>query len=311
MAQASIREQHVPLMHPGRALLAMTRPSQLALIWAIYITGVLLGLTYQGATADPWLLAAVALLIAGAAAAAHLVNEAADAETDRLTMRTAFSGGSGALAASGLEARVPYRFGLVLAGLTAFTTILAWITLPLPGVAAALLLAGLIGALLYSLEPVAAMRHGWGEPLNAVLGGLLLPLAGVAVVAGRIDTTDVLAFLPFMLVALASVMATAWPDRVADAATGKATMQVRLRPPLLRRIHALASVGAVLAVLASAAAGASPYALAGLLVVPALVVGVRTYTRRASALPNVVAMVGLGLILLATCALGLLNGWSQ
>jgi 1,4-dihydroxy-2-naphthoate octaprenyltransferase len=161
------------------------------------------------------------------------------------------------------------------------------------GAAAALLLAGLAGGLAYSLPPIAAMRRGWGEPLNALLGALLLPLFGVAVVVGSVGSSDVVAFLPFFLVVMASVMATAWPDRDADAATGKLTMQVRLGPRTLRLIHAAASATFVVATLISAAVGAMPLALAGLLVLPALVVGAARYTRVTSPLANVAAMVSL------------------
>ena len=201
--------------------------------------------------------------------------------------------------------------GLGLAALVAASAWIAWLLLPLPTTAVTLVLAGLVGALIYSLPPVSAMRHGWGEPLNAVLGGLLLPLAGVAVIAGGVDLADVLAFLPFSLVVLASVMATAWPDRSADAATGKATMPVRLRPGTLRRIHLAVSVGFVLAAGAAAIAAAAPLALAGLLVVPALVIGTLGYTRRESPWPNVVAMVGLALVLVVAHGLSLPEGpWS-
>ena len=308
-AAVSKPDHPAPQMHPARALVAMARPSQLALIWAVYGAGVLLGLTRPGASTDLWPVAVGAVLVGGAAVAAHLVNEAEDAETDRLTARTAFSGVSGALLASGLDASVPLRLGLALAALVAAAAWTAWVALGLPGVAVTLTIAGLVGALFYSLPPVAAMRHGWGEPLNAVLGGLLLPLTGVAVVAGSIVAADVLAFTPFMLVALASVMSTAWPDREADAATGKATLQVRLRPATLRRVHTTVLVAFVVATLASAAAGAAPFALAGLLVVPALLIGTRTYTRRMSPLPNVVAMVGLAIVLVVANTLGLLTGW--
>ena len=306
---ASNPEERSARMHPGRALVAMARPSQLALVWAVYTAGVLLGLARTGGAAEPWPVLMGALLIGGVAVSAHLVNEAADAETDRLTERTPFSGGSGALAASGLAASVPLRVGLVLAAVVVAATCLAWIGLGLPGLSATLVLAGLAGALCYSLPPVAAMRHGWGEPLNAVLGGLLLPLAGVATVVGSVGPADLLAFVPFMLVAFASVMATAWPDREADAASGKLTLQVRLQPWALRRVHAAASVAAVAAMWLAALAGASPLALAGLLIVPALVVGVRHYTRRTSPLPNVAAMVGLTLVLLLANGSGLVSGW--
>jgi hypothetical protein len=65
-----------------------------------------------------------------------------------------------------------------------------------------------------------------------------------------------------------------------------------------------------MATLGAAAAGAGPYMLAGLVVVPALVMGAARYTRESSPLPNVVAMVGLALVLLLANALGLATGWS-
>ena len=105
-------------------------------------------------------------------------------------------------------------------------------------------------------------------------------------------------------------MATAWPDRAADAATGKATMQVRLRRTALRRIHAAASLGFIAATVVAAAAGALPYALAGLVVVPALGLGMASYTRRTSPLPNVIAMVTLAIVLLLANAAAVFNGWS-
>ena len=277
-----------------RALVAMTRPSQVALIMVIYLDGVLLA-AWRGSTI-PNALASVAVglvLVALVAVAAHLANEAADHATDRLTRRTPYSGGSGALEASGLDARVPLKGAVLAAVVVVALTGLLVVAGQLPGAAAALLLLGLAGALGYSLPPVAAMRRGWGEPLNALVGGLLLPLSGVAVLAGTLEMLDVIAFLPLLLVSFASVLATAWPDRAADVATGKATMQVRLPTLTLRRIHAFASGAAVLAMVLAAASGAMPLALLGLLVLPALVLGLRDYTRRESPLPNVVVMVGL------------------
>ena len=297
-------------MSPGRAVVAMTRPSQVVLIWLIYAAGVLLGLTREGAAFDLWAVALVAVLVTGAAVAAHLVNEAEDAATDRLSERTPFSGGSGALEASDLDPSVPRRLGLGLAVSVVALSWAAWWIVPLPAAVATLVTAGLLGAVAYSLPPVAAMRRGWGEPLNAVVGGLLLPLTGVAVAAGAVGTLDVLAFVPFTLVVLASVMATAWVDREPDAAAGKRTMQVRLRPVVLRRIHAAATIGFMATAALAAWLGASPFVLSWFLVLPALAVGLATYTRRRTPLPNVVAMVGLATILLGTNGVGLATGWS-
>jgi 1,4-dihydroxy-2-naphthoate octaprenyltransferase len=291
------------------ALVTMTRPSQIALIALVLANGILLGL--RGVPVAPEHLVATLMasfLVVLAAAAVHLANEAADHETDRLAERTPFSGGSGGLEASGIDRAIPLRLALGLSAITAVVTIVALTADLFSGVAAGLLLAGLAGGLAYSLPPVEAMRRGFGEPLNALLGALMLPLFGVAVIAGAFGIADVIAFLPFFFVALASVMATAWTDRAADAATGKATMQVRLAPRTLRHIQA-AAVGAFVAItLLSAAVDAMPLALAGLLVVPLLVVGLVRYTRSGSAVANVLAMVGLALITGAALVIDLLGG---
>ena len=122
---------------------------------------------------------------------------------------------------------MPLRLSLALAVVVAAAAVSRLGVGLLGPVATLLLLVGLAGGLAYSLPPVAAMRRGWGEVLNTLLGALALPLFGVAVVRGRIDPLDAVAFLPFAAVTLCSVMATAWPDRAADAATGKRTLQVR------------------------------------------------------------------------------------
>ncbi|MEA2026410.1 MAG: UbiA family prenyltransferase [Chloroflexota bacterium] len=285
----------------------MTRPTQIALIIVIALNGILLATWRTPGSLDDGLGAAVTalLLTIGTAVAVHLANEAADHETDRLTERTQFSGGSGALEASGLDPRVPLAIGLSVAAVVAVAAIAVTVTNLLAPVATALLLLGLAGGLAYSLPPVEVMRRGWGEPFNALLGSLLLPLFTLAAVAGTIAPFDVIAFLPFFFVTLASVMATAWPDRVADAATGKATMQVRFAPATLRRIHLLASGAFVVATLVAAVVGAMPLALAGLLVLPWLVVGIFRYTRSESPVANVSAMVGLTLITTATLTISL------
>jgi len=289
------------------AMAVMTRPTQIALIIVIALNGVLLATWRAPGSLDDGLGVAVAalLLTVLTAVAVHLANEAADHETDRLTERTQFSGGSGALEASGLDPRAPLAIGLAVAVVVVVVAIAATATGLLVPVAAVLLLLGLVGGLAYSLPPLEVMRRGWGEPFNALLGSLLLPLFTLAAVAGTVALLDAIAFLPFFFVTLASVMATAWPDRAADAATGKVTMQVRFAPATLRRVHLLASGAFVVATFVATAAGAMPLSLAGLLVLPWLVVGISRYTRTESPLANVSAMVGLTLITTATLAVSL------
>jgi 1,4-dihydroxy-2-naphthoate octaprenyltransferase len=294
------------MMAWARALLQMTRPTQIALIVGIFVNGALLavwaGQGTVGVIFDAW--PAVGLLIL-VSASVHLANEAADHASDRLTRRTPFSGGSGALEASGLSPRLPLALSLALAAAALLGVIVALTWGVLPAVAALLLLLGLGGGLAYSLEPAVVEKRGWGEPLNALLGALFLPLLGVAAIAATLSGSDVVAFLPFFFVTLASVMATAWPDRVADAATGKATMQVRLQPVTLRRIALIALIGFIASTLLSVAIEAMPLAGLGLLVVPLLLVGLARYTREESPIANVAAMVGLGLLTLVALGVSL------
>jgi 1,4-dihydroxy-2-naphthoate polyprenyltransferase len=309
-ATAPSMRRPAPPAHPHlgrlRALVAMVRPTQLALVVAIAGNGLLLALWRSPRASEELGAAALALaLLLIAAMAVHLANEAADDETDRLSRRTPFSGGSGALAASDMGPRVPLAISLSMAAIVTLAAAASTITGLLSPLACVLLWLGLAGGLAYSLPPFEAMRRGWGETLNAVLGGLLLPLFMLSALVGTVTVVDVLAFTPFLLVVFASVMATAWPDRAADAATGKATMQVRLTPTTLRRIHALAAAGFVAATFVVAAAAAKPLALAGLLVTPLLVMGTARYTRSESPLANVGAMVGLALITTVTLSISL------
>ncbi len=278
-----------------RAVLAMSRPTQVALIAVIFANGALLATWRAGSATGSDLLAAgpafVVLLVVSVAV--HMANEAADHETDRLTRRTPFSGGSGAMAASGLDPRVPLVLALVLAVVGTASAAVLVLLGAMPLLAGVFMLVGLAAGLAYSLPPLALARRGWGEPLNALLGALLLPLLGVATIAATISFLDVVAFLPLLAVTFASVLATAWPDRVADVATGKVTLQVRLATPQLQAIALASAVVFVGSSVASGVLDAMPLAMAGLLVVLLLIVGLVRYTRSESPLPNVAAMVGL------------------
>jgi 1,4-dihydroxy-2-naphthoate polyprenyltransferase len=286
------------------AFTLMSRPPQIALVAVIYLNGVFLGLVTGARPADAAAIFLGLALVIPVAASVHWANEAADVATDALTIRTPFSGGSGVLPASGIEPRMVIMVALfaAIASLAGAALVVQSSLLPVP--ALVLLAAGLAGGWAYSLPPVAAARRGWGEPLNAVLGGCLLPLYGVSVVQGVPTSAHVLAVLPFAFVVMASVLATAWPDREADGATGKGTLQVRLAPRNLRRLYAASIAGFGTATVAAATTGAVTMAWLGLAVLPLLLIGYRRYTRLTSPLPSVAAMAGYaGLVLVAQAAL--------
>lgn len=268
------------------AVWKMARPTHLLLIGLVYLMGALF------ATRSPSLagLVAGAVPLLFAAASVHYANEYADQETDALTERTPFSGGSGALPRTGL----PPRLALGAGAVTLVTA--AGLAILLRGALSPAALGLLLGIVVlgwgYSVGPVPLAWHGVGEVDNALVGGLLLPLYGAAVQTGTPAVGTLLAALPFAVLVFLNLLDTTWPDRRADAAVGKRTLAVRWRA---RRLRATYHVGLAvwvgsLAVLV-VAGGPLRVVVAYALVAPLLVVGDRWYTRRRSPLPTVAAMV--------------------
>lgn len=285
------------------ALWAMSRPPQLALIAGVYALGATVAVA-DGARVDPtaFLGGVAALLVV--ATSVHYANEFADHETDQLTDPTPFSGGSQALPRTGLSPAVPLRAGLatlvagvLLAGFCLYQGHLA-------GAAAAVL--GTIAVLgwQYSVGPLRLAWNGLGELTNAALGGLLLPVYGYAVLSGTVGVRPALAFVPFFAVVFCNLLATTWPDRVADGAVGKATLATRWPSDRLRLSYAAGAALAGGSLVALVLSGTVPAVVAAtsLPSIPLLVWGFRWYTRRRDPLPTVAAMVSL--------AAGQLVGWA-
>jgi 1,4-dihydroxy-2-naphthoate octaprenyltransferase len=293
----SLRRTDADSLTVLRALFAMSRPDQLLLMALLYATGVVVALS-GGSSLDVRPVVVGFLLFLPVAVSVHYANEYADYETDRLTTRTPFSGGSGALVRTGLPRRLALRAAVgALVVALAGTGLLAGVAVAggpalLPDTAAVGLLASMaVLGWQYSLPPLALAWHGWGELDNALLGGVLLPVYGVAV-AGDVTAASVLAFLPFACIVFVNLLATTWPDREADAAVGKETLATRLSTDRLRWLYAGGLlVGGVS--MAAAHGGPVPAVVcwASLLAAPLLLWGLLAYTRRRSPFPTVAGMV--------------------
>ena len=285
MLSMTIRERHPRLS----ALWIAVRPSQLALIGLVYALGV--GIAATAASGVPWTRVGVGVaVLLPVAASVHYANEYADAETDRLSERTPFSGGSGALELTGVDRTLLARASAAALFVGVGTAGVGWRTGLVSTTAAALLATIAVAGLAYSLPLVALIRRGLGEVTNALLGGTLLPLYGVAV-AGSVTMVTVLAVVPFTLLVGCNLLATHWPDREADAAVGKRTLAVRWSPGRLRMAYWTLATAAVLTMVALV--GTVPAAvLAGQsLAVPPLLWGGVVLTRQRSPFPAVSAMV--------------------
>jgi 1,4-dihydroxy-2-naphthoate octaprenyltransferase len=287
--------QRGPLTVVG-ALAAMSRPEQLLLMAAVYAAG-LAAAVERGAPVGIDRAVVGFLVYLPVAASVHYANEYADYGTDLLTERTPFSGGSGALARTGLSRRLPLRAAVV--SLTLGTVAVAgavatgWVSASAAGVLAVIAVLGWQ----YSVGPLALAWRGWGELDNAFLGGVALPVYGVAVAAGTVRPWAVLAFVPFGCVVFVNLLATTWPDRRADAAVGKDTLATRLAPRTLRRLYAAGALAAV-GTMALVHGGPVPAAVCVATAVPlaGLVVGWARYTRQRSPFPTVATMVAVGLV---------------
>lgn len=277
----------------------MARPDQLALICVVYALGVLVAVARGGEHAN--VLVGVGALLA-VAVAVHYANEYADHETDALTTRTPYSGGSGALQATGLGRPFAWR-ALVGASTLAVLAVLASAVAGLPVTATALLSVILGAGVAYSLGPRLAWR-GLGELTNALLGGLALPLYGVAVTGTTPDVVDVLTFLPFTAIVFANLLATQWPDRHADVQVGKRTLAVILRARTLRGLYTLAAILGLGGVTTLVVTGLAPLALLALAAPTTvlLVVGAHRYGRVESPAITVHAMLVLAFAYVLTAA---------
>jgi 1,4-dihydroxy-2-naphthoate octaprenyltransferase len=270
----------------------MSRPEQLLLVELVYVTGVVAAAARTGASLDPVTVTGGGLVLAATAASVHYANEYADYETDLRTEPTRFSGGSGVFRRTALPRRTALLAGLFALGVgtAGIVVLVARGLLSTP--ALGLLVVGTVLGWAYSIEPVALIRRGVGEVTNATLGAVALPTYGYAVAAGSVDVTTTLLFVPFGLVTMTNLLMTHWADREADAATGKATLAVRLSAVRLRRAYWALTLTAYGSLLLSCDAVVPPrVCLAGMVALPLSVWGGLVFTRQRSPAPAVSAMV--------------------
>lgn len=274
-----------------RALWLAARPSQVALIALVYALGVGMALALSSPTVSWRAVAVGGATLVPVALGVHYANEYADVETDRLTERTPFSGGSGAIERTNVGRELLARATAVAICVGLSGAIAGWLAGYLSVTALALLVGIAAAGLAYSLPPVTLVSRGLGELTNAALGGMVLPLYSVAVV-GRVSPAAMLAVMPFTVLVGCNLLATHWPDREADAAVGKRTLAVRWSPRGLRQAYwLLAGVAVLLTTGLTGRVLPVPVVAAQSLALPSLVWGGAVLTRQRSPFPAVSAMV--------------------
>jgi 1,4-dihydroxy-2-naphthoate octaprenyltransferase len=221
---------------------------------------------------------------------AHYADEYADVDTDSLTRRTVFSGGSGVLPAGLLTPAWALGAALVFAILSAGLTAWAVLSGSLPTHVGWIVGIGLVGGWFYSMPPLALEQRGLGELDNALLGGIFMPLMGYAVQTGRPDWQACLALLPFFFIVMAGLLGAHWPDRAADAAVGRRSLTYRLgeRAPLAHKLFIVLAYGLTLLLVGRVLPGSVVIAI--FLTLPASLWAALAYGRQESPVPSSLAL---------------------
>ncbi len=209
-------------------------------------------------------------------------NDVADRRADALNESpTLFSGGSRVLQQGAIRPRTLTTAALLAALSLLILSIVGALAgrpwLPLFALAAIALLAA------YSVPPLRLSYRGYGELLQGLGVGLVLPLVGFYCQAGRLDVAPWPLFAPLVLLGFVSNILTALPDTPADRAADKHTWPVR-RGEMRARRDALVLLGVGLMLVSQLGPPLSPAWTAAVVVPPAiLALGALRYLRRADA----------------------------
>ncbi len=271
------------------ALLRMGRPTILPGGILAYALGAAMG--YWRSGSFDWGAAAAGFAVTEVTnLVAHYADEYADVDTDTLTRRTWFSGGSGVLPAGLVPPAWALGAAIVLAILSVAVTaflIAAGVLSPHTGWIVGL---GLAGGWFYSMPPLQLERRGLGELDNAPIGGILMPLMGYVTQTSWPTRAAVLALLPIFLLVLANLLGVHWADRLADRAVGKRSLVI-VAGEQVRLLHHVLVVGAYLLVLSFTGwILPLPVTAAMLVTLPVSLWATATFARGRSTVPSAVAM---------------------
>jgi 1,4-dihydroxy-2-naphthoate octaprenyltransferase len=174
-----------------------------------------------------WLAYALAqVAITGAHLMTQFANEYYDRESDALTTRTPYSGGSGVLVTGELPPAAALRAAFTCLGVSGCGVLALLAT----GHA----LAALIGiaiiafAWAYSAPPVRLLARGLGEVDTVLVVAVFVPLCAYAAQANALDVRAFAGTLPGAVAMFVMMLCVQLPDAAADAATGKRNLVVRL-----------------------------------------------------------------------------------
>ncbi len=305
----TIIEQSDISMRKLQAVFGLTRPLILFGMLLVYFLGtaIAIGSGYEiNMLAIVWGLVATAFC----GASVNIMNEYADHETDALTTKTRYSGGSGVLPKGMVTRQFAFIAGWVSAGIGLGILLLGIVLGVTNWMAFFWLVIGTGGGWMYSLPPLRLAWNGFAEVANGFIGGIVLPIFGYAVLAGAEGDylRVLLACLPYGLLVTTTAMATTYPDRVADKQVGKRTLATWMSSAGLRRVYLVVTLLAIVVLLVLLWTWILPPQVfaTSLVILPALVMAYRAYTHDSN--PHATARAAMMLAFAQTSA-WLWLGW--
>ena len=289
MTHLSQLENRPETIHIPCLIWRMSRPLQLVAVSMVFAWGVIVASVEHPLYIIQLIVGFAALM--AVTVSIHLINEYADVETDALTQRTAYSGGSGALSETGASPAIALVGAWIALMVGVLIAIIGVLTGPISIQAFGLLMLGAFFGWMYSVRPLALAWNGWGELDNSLLGALLLPLFGYVLARGSLNWSTIFLFLPFTGLAFLNLLATTWADKEADGIVGKQTLAVKWSERRLRRLYLTVGTLTYLIIVFQNFLQFPRYViLVGFLTFPLSIWGFHTYTRKQDPSPSVIAM---------------------
>lgn len=252
-----------PFLQKLRGWIVMARPPFHSVGILPYALGAVM--VYRATGTFPWALwgwgtLAVVLIMLST----YLAGEYYDYEGDRISRQTSpsrFAGGSGVLPAGLLDRKGALVGSIVSLVLAVIVGLVIWLgygtgpwTIPLG-------LIGMIGGFFYSVPPIRWAARGVGELWIAFCYGWLPVAVAFYLPTGRIDPLVHWVSIPIAATIFNVILLNEYPDYVADQATAKRNLLVRLGLERGARVYAAAHAIGWLGMAASVVAGVPSQAL--------------------------------------------------
>ncbi len=257
----------MPTWRQFRLFLRLSRPWFLLGPILLYALGLAMA-HYLGERIQAPLAVEGLLLVLSLQLVVHYLNEYYDAEADAANPnRTPFNGGSGAIGKEGLPRATALQAAFVCMAFVALlssTMLIRNETSPLAWAVFALML---LASFFYSSPPLRLVSSGYGEFVAALVVSALVPTFAYALQTGAMHRLLLLATAPLVLFNFAMILAFEVPDYGTDLSFGKRTLMVRVGWETGMRLHDVAIMAAVAALLAGIVLGLPTRVTVGLLIV--------------------------------------------